>query len=36
MYKAYSLIVDNVIKIVWLTLMLHWLTDGTKVGDIFK
>ena len=36
MYETYTLIIDNVIKIVWLVLMIHWLTDGTKVSDIFK
>jgi len=36
MYKAYILAIDNINKLVWLVLMLHWLADGTKIVDIFK
>ena len=36
MHKIYTLVVDNIIKLVWLALMLHWLIEGTKVADIFK
>jgi hypothetical protein len=36
MYKAYTLAIDNINKLVWLALMIHWLADGTKIVDIFK
>ena len=36
MYETYTLIIDNVIKIVWLALMFKWLRDDTKVSDICK
>ena len=36
MYKIYTLVIDNIIKLVLLDLMLHWLTDGTKITDLFK
>ena len=36
MYKIYTLVIDNVIKLVWLTLMIYWLIDSTKMLDIFK
>jgi len=36
MYKIYTLVIDNIIKLVWLALMIHWLADGTKIVDIFK
>jgi len=36
MYKIYTLVIDNIIKLVWLALMIHWFVDGTKIADIFK
>jgi hypothetical protein len=35
-YQKYSLVIDNVNKLVWLALMVHWLSEGTKIVDIFK
>ena len=36
MYKIYTLVIDNITKIVWLVLMLHWLSDGVKITDLIK
>jgi hypothetical protein len=36
MYKIYTLTIDNITKLVWLALMLHWLSDGTKLIDLLK
>ena len=36
MYKVYTLAVDNITKLVWLALMLHWLSDGVKITSLFK
>jgi len=35
-YKNYTIIIDNINKLVWLALMSTWLVEGTKVTDIFK
>jgi hypothetical protein len=35
-YQKYTIVIENISKIVWLILMLHWLSDGFKVSDIFK
>jgi hypothetical protein len=34
--KIYTFIIDNVIKLVWLALMIHWLFDGVKITDLIK
>ena len=36
MYKTYTLVIDNITKLVWLALMIHWLSDGVKLTDILK
>jgi len=36
MYKVYTLIIENISKLLWLALMIHWLLDGKQYGDIFK
>ena len=30
-YKIYTRIIDNAIKLVWLTLLIVWLVDGAKL-----
>ena len=35
-YQKYTFVIDNISKIVWLSLMITWLIDGTKIIDIFK
>jgi hypothetical protein len=35
-YQKYTLIIDNISKLIWIALMLTWLYNGTKIVDIFK
>jgi hypothetical protein len=30
-YRVYTRIIDNVIKILWLTLLIMWILDGAKL-----